>query len=122
MKTMKKYYLFPAIMIFGILILNSCSKSFLEVEPKGTALETNYYKNAEEAYNGLIAAYDPLGTECGKTYSNKIGPLNSASDDCYAGGGSSSDVPAWQVWNNYTIDPATGVQGDFWDRSFTGVY
>ena len=63
-----------------------------------------------------------MGTECGVTYSNKIGPLNSASDDCYAGGGSSSDVPAWQVWNNFTIDPATGIQGDFWSRNFTGVY
>lgn len=119
---MRKSYIYIGILFVGILILNSCSKSWLEVEPKGTSLETNYYKNADEAYKGLVAAYDPLGTECGATYSNKIGPLNSASDDCYAGGGSSSDVPAWQVWNNYTIDPSLGIQGDFWDRNFTGVY
>lgn len=106
----------------GLLILGGCSKSWLEVEPKGTALETNFYKNADEAYQGLIAAYDPLGTECGKSYASKTGALNAASDDCYAGGGSSSDVPGWQVWNNYTIDPAIGVHGDFWTRNFTGVY
>jgi len=122
MKTMKKHILSFSILMTGLLIMNSCSKSWLEVEPKGTSLETNYYKNPQEAYNGLISCYDPLGTECGSTYSNKIGPLNAASDDCYAGGGSSSDVPAWQVWNNYTIDPALGIQGDFWDRNFTGVY
>ncbi len=119
---MKNYKIYLGILILGVFILNSCSKSFLEVEPKGTTLETNYYKNADEAYKGLVSCYDPLGTECGVTYSNKIGPLNSASDDCYAGGGSSSDVPAWQVWNNYTIDAATGIQADFWSRNFTGVY
>ena len=119
---MKKFSIYFGMVILGMLFLISCSKKWLEVDPKGTTLETNYYKNADEAYNGLIAAYDPLGTECGKTYSNKIGPLNCASDDCYAGGGSSSDVPAWQVWNNYTIDAANGIQGDFWSRNFTGVY
>jgi hypothetical protein len=119
---MKKIKIYLSVLVLVGLILNSCSKKFLEVDPKGTTLESNYYKNADEAYKGLVSCYDPLGTECGKTYSNKIGPLNSASDDCYAGGGSSSDVPAWQVWNNYTIDAATGIQGDFWNRNFTGVY
>jgi hypothetical protein len=104
------------------LLLSACTKDFLEADPKGTALEENYYRNATEAYNGLVAAYDPLGTECGDTYSNKLGPLNSASDDCYAGGASSSDVPAWQAWNNFTVDPAVGIQADFWKRNFTGVY
>ncbi len=119
---MKKNIIYVTGILTVGLFLNSCSKSFLEVEPIGTALEENYYRNADEAFNGLIAAYDPLGAECGATYSNKIGPLNSASDDCYAGGGSSSDVPAWQVWNNYTVDPSNGIQADFWSHGFTGVY
>lgn len=119
---MKKFNITMIALVAGGFLLNSCSKDFLVVEPKGTALEENYYKDANEAYNGLVAAYDPLGTECGVTYSNKIGPLNSASDDCYAGGASSSDVPAWQVWNNYTVDASAGIQGDFWSRNFTGVY
>jgi len=118
---MKKLNIYLSVLL-GVILLGSSPKSWLDVDPKGTTLETNYYKNADEAYKGLVAAYDPLGTECGKTYSNKIGPLNSASDDCYAGGGSSSDVPAWQVWNNYTLDAATGIQADFWSRNFTGVY
>lgn len=122
MKKMKKYSLYLFVCVAGILLVNSCSKSFVEVQPKGTALEDNYYRNADEAYTGLVAAYDPLGTECGATYSNKIGPLNSASDDCYAGGASSSDVPAWQAWNNFTVDASVGIQADFWSRNFTGVY
>jgi hypothetical protein len=119
---MKTYNKYIWLLICGTLFFNSCSEDFLEVQPVGTALEDNYYKTPQEALNGLIAAYDPLGTECGATYSNKLGPLNSASDDCYAGGGSSSDVPAWQVWNTFTLDAANGIQGDFWKRNFTGVY
>lgn len=118
---MKRHKIFLILIAAG-LFLGSCTKEFLEVQPKGTSLEENYYQNAQEAYNGLVAAYDPLGTECGATYSNKLGPLNSASDDCYAGGATSSDVPAWQAWNNYTVDASVGIQGDFWSRNFTGVY
>ena len=62
---MKNYKIYLGILFLGVFILNSCSKSFLEVEPKGTTLETNYYKNADEAYKGLVSCYDPLGTECG---------------------------------------------------------
>ncbi len=47
--------------------------------------------------------------------------LNAASDDCYGGGGSSSDVPFINVMNNYTVDPANGPQMDYWTRNFTGV-
>jgi hypothetical protein len=118
---MKRQTIFLILIAAG-LFLGSCTKEFLEVQPKGTSLEENYYQNAQEAFNGLVAAYDPLGTEGGSTYSNKLGPLNSASDDCYAGGATSSDVPAWQAWNNYTVDPSVGIQADFWSRNFTGVY
>ena len=51
-------------LVFGLLLLTmvlSCSKDYLEVEPKGTLLEDNYYKNGNEAYSGLIAIYDELG-------------------------------------------------------------
>lgn len=117
-----KKNIFYLIILSAAFILNACSKDFLEIDPRGTVFENNYYKTPAEAFAGLVAAYDPLGTETGTVYSNKLGPLNSAGDECYAGGGNSTDVPAWQVWNNYTLDPANGIQADFWKRNFTGVY
>jgi starch-binding outer membrane protein, SusD/RagB family len=119
---MKRNIIYLLIFVAAGVFLNSCSKDFVNVEPKGTALEANYYRNAEEAFNGLVSAYDPLGTEYGNSYCSKLGPLNSASDDCFTGGASSSDIPAWQAWGNYTIDASVGIQGDFWNRNFTGVY
>lgn len=105
--------------------LPSCKKSFLEVDPKGIDLESNYYSNAAEAFSGVVAAYDPLGQEAGgtdNTYINKLGPLNAASDECYAGGGSSSDMSGWQAWNKYTLSAAVGPQAGYWDRNYTGIY
>jgi hypothetical protein len=84
MTEMKKQTIFFGLLMLGLIVSNSCSKDFLEVDPKGTTLETNYYKNADEALAGLIAAYDPLGFEVVKDYSSKVGLLNTASDDLYA--------------------------------------
>ena len=118
MKT--RYIKYLAIFALGLPLLGSCNKDYLDVDPRGTVLESTYYKNPEEAFAGLIAAYDPLGWEAGNTYHN-IGAINAASDDAYAGGGNSGDQITWQVWNNYTLDPALGPQGEYWNRNFTGV-
>lgn len=107
-------------MAAGLLVMAACQKDFLEVDPKGTLLESTYYKNADQAFAGLVAAYDPMGFETVNTYHN-FGALNSASDDHVAGGGGSADMETWQVWSNYTLDPAKGPQGDYWNRNFTGV-
>jgi hypothetical protein len=110
---------------FSVLVLVftavSCSKDWLDVKPKGTTLEDNFYKNADEAFAGLVSVYDPLGTEWVNTYASKVGLLNSASDDCYAGGASYGDQITWEAWNSYTLEPAVGPQDSFWGRNFTGV-
>jgi hypothetical protein len=122
---MKKKLLY-LLMIVGVVQLNtSCKKSFLDVTPKGLDLESNYYQTADQAYAGLIAAYNPLGWETGggdNTYINDLGALNSASDECYAGGGGATDMVFWQVWNTYTLSGATGPQAGFWSKYYTGIY
>jgi starch-binding outer membrane protein, SusD/RagB family len=123
MKTsINKYLQKLAIILTGSALLAGClGKDFLEVQPKGTELEENFYGDAQQVYQGLVAAYDPLGYETGVSYISRVGILNAASDDAFAGGGSSSDVPGWQAWNNYTVAEAVGPQEDLWDRDFLGV-
>jgi len=118
----KRYITYTAACLLGLQLFNSCTKDFLEVQPKGSTLESNYYRNATELFNGIIAAYDPLGVEAANSYTSRIATLNSASDDTYAGGGSSSDMAAWQAWNNFTVDAGIGPQEDLWDTRYTGVY
>lgn len=118
---MKRKTLYIVISAVSIVMLNACSKDWLDVEPKGTTLEANYYRNADEAFAGLVAAYDPLGWEVVKDYASKVGLLNTASDDCYAGGGAYADRATWEAWNTFTVDAAVGPQDDFWGRNFAGV-
>lgn len=118
MKTLNLKY----ILIFtSVILISSCTKEFLEVEPKGSQLEENYYKNADEAFAGLVAIYDQIGgTSNG--YINKFTAQLAAVDDHYAGGGGATDLINLQTWSDFTLDPATGPQGDLWARGFSGIF
>lgn len=119
-----KYYIYTGAILLGLGTMASCKKSFLEVQPKGQFQQSDYYANPDQAFAAVVAAYDPLVTETGgidNTYSSPLGALNSASDDCYAGGGSSSDVAPWQAINNYTLSPTVGPHNQFWAINFQGV-
>ncbi|WP_456868146.1 RagB/SusD family nutrient uptake outer membrane protein [Galbibacter sp. BG1] len=118
MKSIKKYTILSAV---ALSLLGSCSNEFLEVDPKGQFLESNYYQNYDQAFAGLVAAYDPVGW-ISDNYVAKEMSANIASDDHYTGGGNSSDVLAMQVWTNYTLDPANGPQDRLWQRGFQGAF
>ena len=63
MKTIN--YKLSSIVVAIVVLLSSCSKDFLEVEPKGTSLENNYYQNQEQAFSGLVAVYDIMRKNSG---------------------------------------------------------
>ncbi|QES87690.1 RagB/SusD family nutrient uptake outer membrane protein [Rhizosphaericola mali] len=117
-----KYKIFSYIV--GVTLFASCKKSFLDKDPNGLFLESNYYSTVEEAFSGLIAAYSPLGWTVGgtdNTYISKIGVMDVASDECYAGGGGASDMPGWQALNTYNMSSALGPQAGLWSRNYTGI-
>lgn len=121
---MKLKYIVYAGAMLSVMGMASCKKSFLVTTPQGEFLESNFYANSSQALEAVVAAYDPLVTETGgidNTYSDVLGELNSGSDDCFAGGGSSSDMSQWQAFNNYSINPALGPQDQFWAINFQGV-
>lgn len=109
------------ISFLGMMVL-SCEEDFLETDPKAIQIESNYYKSAEQVFNGVVAAYDPLAWEGSRgsgycTFASFV----AASDEAYGGGGSLSDVPHLNTMDDFSIDPANGPQQDFWERNFTGV-
>lgn len=122
---MKTKHIGYLLALAGIPFLTtSCSKSFLSVNPNGEVLQSNFYKSPADALQALTAAYNPLGWECGgsdNTYIDKLLPLNCASDECYSGGGGSSDTPPIQAINDYTMSGAVGPQAGLWDRNYTGI-
>jgi hypothetical protein len=121
MKNRKLLYI--ALVLSGSTLFGSCSKNFIDVKPKGNSIdEANYYKTPDQAFAALISVYDPISNDLAINYSSMVAILGCASDDCFAGGGSSSDVPTWQSWNNYHLDAANGPQADIWQSSYKGIY
>ena len=110
-----------AIHAFALLfVAASCSDEFLEVEPKGTALEGNYYSNEAEAYSGLVAVYDILSKQSGG-FENMVCMMNAGSDDHYAGGGGATDGTGMQSFSDYSISPTT-IPGSFWNNFYQGIF
>lgn len=111
--------------IIGLIVCasQSCKKDFLELSPKGLKLESNFYQNQAEVFEGLVAAYDPL-TWGGSTslWSMDLGLLNTASDDCYAGGSDASDQPNWVAYDAFSLTPTLGPQRGLWNKYYAGIY
>ena len=118
MKTIKSKFLFIALAI--IMSMTSCTKDFLEVEPKGTNLESGYFKNETEAKAGLVAVYDLMRKNSGG-FDNMLTMMNAGSDDHYAGGGGATDGAGIQGFSNYTLNPIT-MPVSFWSDHYQGIF
>ncbi|MEO0581291.1 MAG: RagB/SusD family nutrient uptake outer membrane protein [Bacteroidota bacterium] len=104
----------------GVLV--SCTENFLTLTPRGTELETAFYQNEEEIFEGLVAAYDVLQWGGTNGWTMTLGLLNAASDDTYAGGSDASDQPNWVAYDNFTLDPFLGPQLGLWQKYYSGIY
>ncbi len=110
-----------AILLSTVLILlGSCSKDFITIQPKGQFLTQNYYTNRDQAYSGLVAVYDVLRKNAGG-FENMITMMNAGSDDNYAGGGSATDGAGIQGFSNYTLNPNI-IPSSFWGDHYQGVF
>lgn len=110
-------------MILGVSLLvlaGACSKDFITLQPKGQFLTENYYKTREQAYAGLVAAYDVLRKNAGG-FENMITMMNAGSDDNYAGGGGENDGAGIQGFSKYTLD-ANIIPRSFWSDHYQGVF
>lgn len=113
---------FGAILAAAGLTLGSCNKDFLELEPRGSDLEDNFYKNEEQVYQGLVSVYDVMQWGTSGGYTMKMPLLTVASDEAHAGGSDASDQPGWVAYDNFTMTSFVGPQGGLWSKNYTGVY
>lgn len=118
MKTKKLKFLFIAVAM--IISMVSCTKDFLEITPKGTVLESNYYTNQTEAFAGLVSVYDIMRKNSGG-FENMITMMNAGSDDHFAGGGGATDGAGIQGFSNFTMS-ATTIPASFWGDHYQGIF
>lgn len=102
------------------IFASSCSDEFLQVNPTGTNLEENYYRDESQAYSALISVYDLMRKQSGG-FENMVAMLNAGSDDNYAGGGSASDGAGIQSFSSYTINSST-IPRSFWSDFYQGIF
>jgi len=113
-------------MAVSIQSIVSCKKSFVETDPIGKFLQSNYYQTATQVFTGVVAAYNPLGWQYVNKYADEYVDrqivANTLGDECYAGGGGPTDVPGLQACNNYSLSGAVGPQEVLFDRNYIGIY
>jgi len=122
---MKKNISRITVAVCALLIASACSTSWLEVQPKGASLESNYYQTADQVFSGLVGIYAATAQETSAAinwYSSKIAPLNCAADECWAGGGGANDNASWQAWNKYTLTSANSPADGYWSIDYQGIY
>src|SRR5881398_286301 len=95
-----------------VVLLGSCKKDFITLQPKGQFLTQNYYQDRSQAYAGLVAAYDVMRKNAGG-FENMITMMNAGSDDNYAGGGGATDGQGLQDFSDFQINPNT-IPRSFW--------
>lgn len=103
-----------------IIMIGSCGKNYITLQPQGQFLSENYYANADQAYAALVSVYDAMRKNAGG-FENMITMMNAASDDNYAGGGSSSDGLGIHSFADFTINANT-VPGSYWSDHYQGVF
>ena len=118
MKNIKLKYIYIAIAMAALG--GSCSEDFVTIEPKGSFLSTNYYKNEQQATAALVGVYDPIRKNTGG-FENMVAMLNAGSDDFYAGGGGASDGAGIQNFSTHSLTSVI-IPGSFWNDHYQGVY
>ena len=117
---MKRNIKILALTALSSLMITSCSEEFLQVDPSGLNVETNYYRNESEAFAGLVGVYDMVRKNSGG-FENMITMMNAGSDDHFAGGGGATDGAGIQGFSNYTIN-ANIMPQSFWSDHYQGIF
>lgn len=116
---MKKSLLYSLFFLALMLAGNSCSKEFLELEPKTGQTEANYYKTEEQALLSVASVYDTYAVQ-----NWQFVPVMSDifSDDAFAGGSDATDMAQWQDMEAFKMEAENNTSSDLWNRCYSGIY
>lgn len=116
---MKKSILYSIIFLALAYAGTSCSKDFLELEPKTGQTEANYYKTEGDAFLAMAAVYDAYSVQ-----NWQFAPTMADiwSDDAFCGGSDASDMAQWQDMESFKMEPENNSSSDLWNRCYSGIY
>lgn len=106
------------------LIASSCSKDFLDTEPITQLTDSNFYKDADDAFDALVGCYDGMQVAVGASGMAFPVAAEVLSDDCFGGTGN-SDGYNYQALDEFDISRApsyTDIYSDTWAKYYQGIY
>ena len=119
---------FGIISILLLVVASGCKRSFLEVSPPSQVEESNFFKTELQANQALAGIYHVLQWgNINQGHSPLMGWAEAASDDAYAGGGSSSDAVGVKGIDNFKATAAApfnandGTYGSVWSIYYQGI-
>lgn len=116
--TMKKLFVITSILFFSVL---SCNQDWLELDPQGQKLESNFYQTEEEIFQGLISAYSMLQPKYFSGWTSYYFLRNFPSDDAHVVGGGPGDRPEYHAIANFETKPTNTAVLQMWRRNFYGI-
>lgn len=116
---MKKSILYSVFFLAVIVAGSSCSRDFLELEPKTGQTEANYYKTESDAFLAMTAVYDAYALQ---NWQFAATMADIWSDDAFCGGSDASDMSQWQDMEMFKMEPENNSSSDLWSRCYAGVY
>ncbi len=117
---MKFYQIFFPLIL--VLLLNSCSDDFLDIEAASSLPVSEYYTTEDRIFEALISAYDPLQwMDYGFGQYTQLSLISDImGDDVYVGGSDENDCVYLHRMADYDA-LATSVCSDLWTTFYSGV-
>ncbi|PHN08706.1 RagB/SusD family nutrient uptake outer membrane protein [Flavilitoribacter nigricans] len=104
------------LILIALFSVQSCSESFLDVEPINQINSENFFNSEDDYQQALIGTYDLLAS----TYLNVImGEI--ASDNTLCGGENANDVPGWQEIDDMRHNAANDQLRNLWNWMYAGI-
>lgn len=111
---MKRYSIILSVLV--LFTIAACSENFLQVSPVDQKVVEEFYQTPEDAFEGLVAAYDVL-QEGG--YGHILLMTEIASDNSFAGGGKSDGFGLLR-WDWFEAQNDQNAAA--WEKYFRGIY
>ena len=116
---LKKRTLGTALLTLGLLGSSSCTKDYLELQPRNAASTETFYKTQTDAIQATNAAYAQL-QQSGMT-NHALWMMDIMSDNTFVGGGGAADGIEFQQLDNYTIPTSNPVITEHFQRAYIGI-
>ena len=116
---LKKRTLGTALLTLGLLGSSSCTKDYLELQPRNAASTETFYKTQTDAIQATNAAYAQL--QQSGMVNHALWMMDIMSDNSFVGGGGAADGIEFQQLDFYTIPTSNPVITEHFQRVYIGI-